>query len=339
MGGRTDVDVVGKVVTNGTHGERFIRTLETCRLRHAVKIIALAPLHLPDLREQQGPVINRLFDQRVGLEGIRHHATVIPVQIRQVERLPKKLRRNIFPEFQFDIGLAQHTETFLSPFQQQGAVLVVRAMGPLRGVQCGVEFEAITPPARVVSQPTTISQRLAVMCDFPLAIEIVDARLQQQLRITPERRRRLETLFQSGKHRRHSDLIRVRLLHGAALIFDGGRCGLISGNVLWRCSPGTGCKRNRGKPQDQAIIPELFVEQLVHRGPVIDSSWHRQSVTPVKENNSPELPVAYPFPHFWLQAGARRGTCTGTEQCHQISRHLGMEIEVFVPRDLVAADG
>jgi hypothetical protein len=62
-------------------------------------------------------------------------------------------------------------------------------------------------------------------------------------------------------------------------------------------------------------------------------------VTPVKKNNSPELPVADLITHYWLQPGTLRGTRTATEQSHEISRHPGMKMEIFMPGNLVATDG
>ena len=131
----TKIDVIGEIVAHRSHGQRLVGAREAGRLRHADEVVALAALHLPAMRQQKGLVVLRQFDQGIGLEGIRHHATVVSIDVWQVERLAVEFGGYVFPELQRDIDLAEHHEAVLALLQQQRTVLVLRSVSPLHCIE------------------------------------------------------------------------------------------------------------------------------------------------------------------------------------------------------------
>ncbi len=62
------------------------------------------------------------------------------------------MKIDAFSDAAFEIGLAKDREALLPGLEQESAVLVLRTVKLLRGVNCGAYFQPVFPPSGLVIQ-------------------------------------------------------------------------------------------------------------------------------------------------------------------------------------------
>ncbi len=194
-------------------GDPIVATRRTRFLRHGLEFVGVPGLDVPEVPAE---VLHRpqLPAEGQTLEGVGRHPVVLAVDVALADLLPVALGHRVFLVPQRGEGLAQDPVAFLSRLQERGPILVVGRVERRRPVDGGPDLEHVEEPAGPVAEPAPEGPGLVLRAVRVLAVHVVTAEVEREVRVTQEGREVLHVLLEPGEepfHGRRPRLVLVGL--------------------------------------------------------------------------------------------------------------------------------
>ena len=192
-------------------GDPIVATRRPRFLRHGLEFVGVPGLDVPEVPAE---VLHRAQLPAEGqtLEGVGRHPVVLAVDVALGDLLPVALGHRVFPVPQRGEGLAEDPVAFLSRFQERRAVLVVGRVERRRPVDGGPDLERVEEPAGPVAEPAPEGPGLVLRAVRVLAVHVVTAEVEREVRVTQEGREVLHVLLERREEPLHGRRLRLVLV-------------------------------------------------------------------------------------------------------------------------------